>query len=408
MLKAEKYDVDRIFRFILALIAAAIFFSLIYYLRTILIPFVIAFIIAYLLDPVVDLYEGMKIPRVLSILIVFLLIGCILFSIIFGVTPYIYYELVTFGEIVPSYISKFYEFIQSILSKYDVFSENNPLKPTDVNIDTNIADISDYAVLDTIDTNKNIANEQGISEKINTNLNRIFKIIEPSKLVEQLVSYISDIFSQILNIIYMIVAFVIIIMYVFFLLRDIDKFKERWIYYVPEKYRKNVKLFVNETYFYISNFFRGQLLIVSILSILFIIGFSIVGIPMPIILGLTAGFLNLIPNFGTLIATFPAVLLAVGQALQPGGGDPLLKVVAVLIVFIVVQVIQDTVLVPTIMGKRTGLRPATILFSILIWGKLLGFLGIILAIPLTCMTKVYFARFVLKREHEKIAAESGN
>ncbi len=207
----------------------------------------------------------------------------------------------------------------------------------------------------------------------------------------------TNIFSQILNLIYILVGLVIIIIYVFFLLRDIDRIKERWEYYIPVRYRENIRSFLQDAYYYTTHFFRGQLIIVTILGILFSIGFSVVDIRMSIIFGFTAGFLNLIPNFGTIIAVFPAMLLAVGRAAEDGS-DPLLRIGGVLLVFLIVQAIQDIILTPAIMGKRTGLRPATILFSVLIWGKLLGFLGVILAIPLTCLTKVYFVRFVLKEK----------
>ena len=187
----------------------------------------------------------------------------------------------------------------------------------------------------------------------------------------------------------------------FFLLRDIDKMRSKWFYYVPENYREPVRMFVKDAYDYTVNFFRGQLTVVTILGVLFAAGFTIVDIRLSILIGLTAGFLNLIPNFGTLVALIPAVLLAAGRALEEGG-DPTLRIGGVLIVFIVVQLIQEIVLVPNIMGKRTGLRPATLLFSVFVWGKLLGFLGIILAIPLTCLVKVYFIRIVLKNDPELI------
>ncbi|MCH7782630.1 AI-2E family transporter [candidate division KSB1 bacterium] len=125
--------------------------------------------------------------------------------------------------------------------------------------------------------------------------------------------------------------------------------------------------------------------------------------------------LNLIPNFGTLVAIIPAILLAIGRAeelnsmnqVALGGifNNHMSLIGGVLLVFLVVQIIQDFILVPKIMGKRTGLRPATILFSVFVWGKLLGFLGVILAIPLTCLTKVYFARFILKDDPESTKTE---
>ena len=76
----------------------------------------------------------------------------------------------------------------------------------------------------------------------------------------------------------------------------------------------------------------------------------------------------------------------------------LVSVVLVLLVFAVVQVIQDAILTPRIMGKTTGLRPVAILLGVFIWGKLLGFLGLLLAIPLTCLGVAYYQRVVLGRE----------
>jgi len=364
----EKYDIDRIFRLVLTVFIAGLMFSLIYYLRTILIQFVIAFIIAYLLDPIVDVLENLRIPRVVSILIVFIFIGLIFFVLIFYGFPYVYSEFYTFGQVFPKYIQNIYNFIQS---KISVLSQQQPA-----------------------------------SESFNTYLEKIIENIEASQFIDRILRYISNIFSQLLNLIYLLIALVIIVMYVFFLLRDIDRIKERWQYYIPDKYRITIQVFLQDVHFYTTRFFRGQLTIVFILGILFSIGFSIVDIRLAIIFGFTAGLMNFIPNFGTVTAIFPAVLLAVGRAAEDGS-DPWMRIFGVLLVFLIVQITQDLILTPTIMGKRTGLRPATILFSVLIWGKLLGFLGIILAIPLTCLTKVYFARFILKEEISPTISKTG-
>ncbi len=359
MEKTTKYDLDRIFRLFLSIGALAAFFFLIYYLRTVLIPFAIAFIIAYLLDPVVDFFDNMKMPRILSILIVFALIGMVFFVVLFYGIPYIYNELISFGEVLPNYIENFYSFVQEKISI--------------------------------------VSDETFTSGYFNTIYTGLLENIESSGFIQKILGYLTNIFSQIFSVFYILVGVVIVIMYVFFLLRDIDRIKERWEFYIPERYRESVKLFLREVYYYTSHFFRGQLTIVSILGVMFAIGFSIVDIRLSIIVGLMAGFLNLVPNFGTLIAIVPALLLAVGRAAEDGS-DPLIRIGGILIVFLVVQAVQDIILVPTIMGKKTGLRPVTILISVLIWGKLLGFLGIILAIPLTCLTKVYFSRFILKEE----------
>jgi len=367
--QSEKYDIDRIFRLFISLITIAFVFGLIFYLRTILIPFAIAFIIAYVLDPLVDFFERRKVPRVLAILIVFILIiatSILMFRFVF---IYIIDELRQFGTIFPNYVTGIYDYVSS---KFDENSMQNL--------------------------------EQFL------NLNAIIENLQTSQVVETLLEYLTGLASQIWNLFALLIGGVIVVMYVFFLLRDIDRFRSRWMLYIPIKYRDTVQMFVRDTYHYTVTFFRGQLIIVTILGVLFAIGFSIVNIPLAILVGLTAGFLNLIPNFGTLVAIFPAILLAIGRAEELNslnqvafGGffnNHVSLIGGVFLVFLVVQIVQDFILVPNIMGKRTGLRPATILFSVFVWGKLLGFLGVILAVPLTCLTKVYFTRFILKNDPE--------
>jgi len=357
MLQSEKYDIDRIFRLIVSLVTLCLLFALIYYLRTVLIPFAIAFVIANFLDPVVDYFERVRIPRIISILIVFFIIAGILFLLFFFGVPYVIDELSQFSQIFPDYISNIYEFIVDKLG-----------------------------------------------EDATQNIDQYIENLQGAQFIDTLIEYLTNIFSQLLNLIYLLVGSVIVVMYVFFLLRDIDRIRARWLKYIPEKYRETVQMFVKDTYYYTMTFFRGQLTVVTILGILFAIGFSIVNIRLAILIGFTAGFLNLIPNFGTLVAIIPAVLLAIGRAVEVEGNS-LLFIGGVLIVFLVVQLLQDMVIVPTVMGKRTGLRPATILISVFIWGKLLGFLGVILAIPLTCLTKVYFVRFILKEDPVSLAVD---
>ena len=353
MLPPKKLHSDRIFHIIFTLIVFGIFFTLVYYLRTVLIPFVIALLLADVLDPAVDFFERFRLSRSFSIVLVFLLILVILFLTLFWGIPYIIEELSQFSAVFPEYITNIYNYLSKIFGEH-------------------------------------------VSKE---NVEQIVRNIQSSQIIERLLISITNAFSKILNLFYFLVAGVIIILYTFYLLKDIDRIRERWILYVPEAYRGTIQMFMRDSYYFITTFFRGQLIIVTIMGVLFSIGFSIIDIRLAIVLGFTAGFLNLIPNFGTIIAIIPAVLLAIGRALETGG-NPVIYVIGVIIVFTIVQIIQDVILTPTIMGKKTGLRPATILLSVFIWGKLLGFLGIILAIPLTCLTKVYFSRFILHKDME--------
>ncbi|MEJ2284947.1 MAG: AI-2E family transporter, partial [Desulfobacterales bacterium] len=114
--------------------------------------------------------------------------------------------------------------------------------------------------------------------------------------------------------------------------------------------------------------------------------------PLGIVLGLFVGLLNMVPYL-QIIGLIPAGLLAVMHAVQSG-----LNVWTVLaltgLVFVVVQVIQDVILVPRIMGKVTGLNPAMMMLSLSVWGKLLGLLGMIIALPVTYLLLVYYRRLI--------------
>jgi len=355
MYPAVRLDGNRIFQVTLTVIVFGLFFTLLYYLRTVLIPFAVALILADILDPVVDIFERLKLPRGIAIIVVFLIIFTVISFALFWGIPYIINELRQFSSVFPDYIMNIYNFLSQKFGEH----------------------ISkDY-------------------------VNKLISNLQSTLIIERLMNYIAAIFSKIVNLFYGLVAVVVMFMYTFYLLKDIDRIRERWNLYIPETYRLTVQMVVKDTYHFITTFFRGQLIIAAILSVLFAVGFSIVDIRLSILLGFIAGFLNLIPNFGTIIALIPALLLAMGRALEEGE-DPLMRIIGILLVFISTQVVQDFILTPTIMGKKTGLRPATILLSVFIWGKLLGFLGILLAIPLTCLTKVYFSRFILKKEIEVV------
>ena len=114
-------------------------------------------------------------------------------------------------------------------------------------------------------------------------------------------------------------------------------------------------------------------------GVLFSIGFLIVGMPMAIGLGLFMGLLNLIPYMQTL-GFVPMIFLSLMKAADTGQSFWLIFGLGALVV-LVVQLIQDMVLVPKIMGSAMGLNPAVILLSLSVWGSLLGFIGLIIALP---------------------------
>lgn len=140
-------------------------------------------------------------------------------------------------------------------------------------------------------------------------------------------------------------------------------------------------------------FFRGQIIIALIQGVLYAIGFTLIGLPYSIVIGLTLGLLNIIPYLGSIVGLSVALPLA-----YFGAGGGLTQVILVFVVFTVVQSIEGYILTPKIMGNRTGLHPALIIFSVFFWGVALGgILGMMLAIPLTAFAVVFWR--LLKKKY---------
>jgi predicted PurR-regulated permease PerM len=178
------------------------------------------------------------------------------------------------------------------------------------------------------------------------------------------------------------------IYFAFFLMADTSRIDhlERYIPLLKSETRKDLLYLFKEFLNIIVAFFRGQLVIAFLQGLLFAIGFTIVGLKYGFVIGLTLGFLNIVPYLGNIIGLGTALPLAF---FQPGGG--ITRVLAVLVVFAVVQLIEGYLLTPKIMGDRTGLHPVVIILAIFFWGSALnGIMGMILAIPLTAFLVVFW------------------
>lgn len=161
---------------------------------------------------------------------------------------------------------------------------------------------------------------------------------------------------------------------------------EGYLPFLKPETRKDIVYLLGEFVNIIVAFFRGQLVIASIQGMLFAVGFSLVGLKYGAVIGITLGFLNIVPYLGNIIGLATALPIAF---FQDGGG--LGRVAAVLVVFGLVQAIEGYLLTPKIMGDRTGLHPVIIIIAIFFWGTALsGISGMILAIPLTAFLVVFW------------------
>lgn len=240
--------------------------------------------------------------------------------------------------------------------------------------------------------------ENFIKENIDLNyLERFFSEEHVVNTIRSLTPKVWNILHQSVSFVVGIFASFIILLYIFFILLDYETIANGWIKLIPVKHRGFVQAIANDVETGMNRYFRGQALVAFLVGVLFSIGFLIIDFPMAIGFGLFIGLLNMVPYL-QLIAFVPTILLALLKAADTGENFWWILLSA-LLVFCVVQVIQDGIIVPKVMGKITGLNPAIILLSLSIWGSLLGILGMIIALPLTTLIVAYYNQFLHYEEH---------
>jgi len=353
---------DRVLRWALFAGLAWSLVLLLDYLSDVLLPFFAGLVVAYFLDPITDRVQRLIKPRVLAALFTLSLIILAIFIFAWQMVPIVGNELADMGRTV-SKMATDSELAQAAKERLpkNVWEELNELFKHD---DVKRYLTSDGAIRMAKDTSKKI-------------LPGVWGVL-----------------SGAANVFTFITGILVIIIYVVFLLIDYDNMASRWRDYLPPSMRDHVSEFVDEFIQATNRYFRSQALVASCVAVLFAIGFSIIGLPLAILMGIFIGLLNMVPYL-QILGIIPCLLLAGLKSLEQG--ESFLGSMAIVIfIFGLVQVIQETVLVPRIQGKAMGLSPAIILLSLSVWGKLLGFLGLILALPLTCLGLTYYRRYFLR------------
>ena len=324
-------------------------------LSGVLLPFLISFVVAYMLAPIVNFFQHkcrLK-NRVLSVVVTILLVIGLLTGAVAAVVPAISRQATSLSQSVKTYVSQW--------------------------------DGSEY-----------------FSPRTNERLEQIIQSLDIKTLlqseevqqgIKKVIPILGDWISSGVNAILSLAVVFVCLMYIIFLLIDYEKISTNWHKYLPERFRDSIVMLMRDLDRNMNAYFRGQALVAAINGILFAIGFQIIGLPMGIGLGIMIGVLNLVP-YMQILGAFPAVLLGLIQAAETA--RPLWVVLlCIAAVFIFVQIVENMVLVPTIMGNVTGMGPAWILLSLSVWGSLLGFVGMIIALPVTTLLVSYYKRFVL-------------
>ena len=235
----------------------------------------------------------------------------------------------------------------------------------------------------------------------NVNFAQIMELLSKENLlkaVKQIAPQLWSILSNTFSILFSITIVFVILLYFIFILLDYEKIANGWIDLIPERYRPFLQGLAEDVEYSMNRYFRGQSLIALSVGVLLAIGFKIINFPLAVTLGLFIGVLNLIPYMQA-IGIIPMILLSLLRSAETGENFWLIFGMAILVLGIV-QCIQDLYLTPRIMGKAMGLNPAIILLSLSIWGTILGFIGLIIALPLTTLCLSYYKRFILHEDNE--------
>lgn len=196
------------------------------------------------------------------------------------------------------------------------------------------------------------------------------------------------------------------LLYLVLLLADYDHYATVWLKYVPRSQRAFLEKLSNDVAHNMRGYFRGQVLVAISNGVMFSIGFWLIGLPMPVGMGIFVGVLSFIPYIQVL-GILPAALLAL---LKMADTDSSFwgMMALVIVVYIVVQVLQDTIFTPRIMGRIMGLSPAVVLLSLSVWGYIAGIIGLMVALPLTTLILAYYQRYILEEvvEDECFAEET--
>ena len=323
-----------------------------YFLSPIITPFFLGALLAYLGDPFVSFLKSKHIPRTVGVIVVFLLVIFLLAALIFLVLPMMQEQIVLAIQKIPALI---------------LWLQNSVLPW--MNSHTQMNDYLNVAAL-----KKALAEH---SQKIGNIVSIIISMATHSTLA--MVDFIMNL--------------ILVPVVAFYLMRDWPKIMKNIQAVLPSSSRENIVSLAQQCNEVVGSFFKGQLLVMLGLAIIYSTGLWLIGLQVAIFVGLFAGLLSIVPYLGFTIGILVA---SVTMFLET---HSFLHVVYVWGAFAVGQMCESMVLTPLLVGDRIGLHPVAVIFAILAGGVLFGFLGVLLALPVAAMILVVLKRFISREQH---------
>jgi len=368
----KHWTTDRIMQFIFGLIVITVLILLLNYLSAVLVPFGAAFLIAYILDPIVNKLQVKVKFRIISVLIVLFSFAALLTIALIIFIPQVTEEIQRLGAL-----------LSKLLTDSSWRGRLNEVIPENF-----------WEGL------RNLISMESIAESMRSldfwkDVQSILSKVVPGAL---------GVLSGTATVIFWIVGAALIVMYLIFIMLDMPKLRSNIKKLIPLKYKEEAAELAKEMDYFMASYFRAQTMVAFTVGILFATAFSIIGLPMGFLFGLFIGTLNMVPYLQ--IVSIPlALILGIVYGLDTG--IPFWEVALLITaIYATIQVIQDMLIVPNIVGRSMNLPPVGILLSLSVWGKLLGFLGLIVAIPFTCLCLVYLDKIKRNKDAQDLFWES--
>ena len=355
----REFTFDRIARMLVLSVLILLIYVAVQAIWSVILPFLLAGIFAYVMMPLVRFFQyTLRLrSRGLSVILTLLLLGTVVYLAVIFIIPSINAE-----------IEKTLQVISGYSSGQDILTMILP---------------------------RNIRNylNGGIRWGNFPQQLSLEKVLENVKL---LLDQVGGIINSTLSIFSWGLVFLIGLVYFVFILLDFENLGRGFISLFPKTLRPTIRTISMDLDRYMNNYFRGQALVAMSVGILLTIGFNIIGLPLATAMGIFIGILNFIPYMQAL-GIIPLGLASLLMAAQTGEN----AFVCMLLgygVLMIVQIIQDMIIVPRIMGQTMGMRPSLILLVLSIWGYLLGFFGMLIALPITMFIYSLYMRYVLQDE----------
>lgn len=339
--------------FIIFSVVFGIILLAIYQTREVLAPFVLAFIIAYLLNPLADLIvRKLRVSRLIAALFIVSLFFTGLILALLFITPIIHSQFMSLVDSMPQYAEQFsrdfYPKIVTFAAKFGVVLEN------------------DIAAL---------ASHWRINEHIGDFLRE----------------YAIDIFSSTLGLVNILSLIFIMPVLIFYLLSDWKIMLEKIKNYLPKSYAIDIENLFREVDQILSGYLHGQFNVCIILGLIYAICLSILGLNFGFLIGLVTGLLSFIPYVGMIFGFTAAIIVALFQ-----WGLDSVQIAFVALIFLSGQLIEANFLTPNLIGKKINLHPMWVMFGLFFFGCLLGFVGVLLAVPLSAVCGVLIRNLALR------------